>query len=268
MILLPQSSAKILTLDDVLDTILNLRAQFKLPEPHFGLKEMERAEAPRKALREILEATKKRYGSGICSKRHFLLKDLGPGLYAREIRGESFSGYFRFTPRNVDRVLRRVLEIALQTLFQLPPCDPKLRAKDKLVALASQLRRLAAKFDSVVLADGRIKVYRGGTKSAERRRLLALSTQLRRGAEILTAVSTGTRVVRIRMDSANPQVRFALYLAGWIEAATGRKHYAQLKILAAEAFAAGDRHHETPKWIDRLEIEMNRKIKRRRRLAK
>jgi len=258
-----------LNLDDVLDTIHKIRVQFNLPEPHFGLRELEQVEPSRKALREILDATKKRYGSGIWSKRHLLLKDLGPRLYARKIKGEAFSGYWRFTPSNVDRALRRVFEIALQTLFQLPASAPKVRAKNKLAPLASQLNRLAAKFDLVVRADGRIKVYLGGSaKSAERRRLFALSTELRWGAGILTAVCRRTRVVRTRVDSANPQVRLALYLAGWIEAATGKKHYAQLKILAAEAFAAGNPHRNTPKWIHRLEIEMNRKIKKRQRLAK
>jgi hypothetical protein len=70
------------------------------------------------------------------------------------------------------------------------------------------------------------------------------------------------------MDSPKPQVRFALYLAGWIEACTGRKHYKHLQTLAVAAFAAADRHREPPKWVDRLEIEMNRKMKKRRRWFK
>jgi len=93
-----------------------------------------------------------------------------------------------------------------------------------------------------------------------------VSAELQWISELLNLVSSETQVVRLRIDSPNPQVRFALYLAGWIDACTGRKHYKQLRALAAAAFIAGDRHREPPKWIDRLEIEMNRKMMKRRRL--
>lgn len=258
-----------LVLDDILWATVEVRKQFNLPKPHIGLKQIERVVGARKALGEIIEGTKRRWGPEICSKRHALLKGLGRTVYAEEIKGRAFSGYWRLSPSHADRALRRVFEIALQTLFQLPVRDPKAqRAQDKLVSLASRFRRLAEKVYPVVQSDERIGVYFGRTESGERLRLLGLSAELRWAAEMLNAVSSDTRIVRLRMDSSNPQVRFALYLAGWIEACTGRKHYKHLQTLAAAALIAADEHSEHPKWLDRLEIEMTRKMNKRRRWRK
>jgi hypothetical protein len=255
-----------LSLDDVLETIVDIRAQFKLPKPHFGLEQIERGAGARKALSEIIEATKKKYGPEICSKRHSLLDELGLEVYAEEIKNIAFSGYWRLSPLHVDRALRRVFEIALQTLFQLPPRDPKVpRAKDELVSLASQFSKLAKRVDSVVRTDMRIGAYLDATGLGERPRLLGLSAELRWASEMLNKVSSDIRIASLRMDSPKPQVRFALYLVGWIDTCTGKRHYKHLQTLAA---AAADRHREPPKWVDRLEIEMNRKMEKRRRWFK
>lgn len=256
--------ASVLCLNDFLETILDIRTQFKLPKPHFGLKQIEHVAGARKALSEIIEATERRYGPEICSKRHCLLEELGPEVYAEEFKDRAFSGYWRISPPHLDRTLRRVFEIALQTLSQLPARDTKApRAKDRLVSLASQCSKLAEKFDPVVRTDKRIGVYLDRPGSGERLRLLGLPAELRWAGELLNSVSSGTRIVKVRVDSPKPQVRFALFLAGWIEACTGKKHYKRLQTLSAAAFAAGLGHPEPPKWVDRLEIEMNRKMKRR-----
>jgi hypothetical protein len=52
-------------------------------------------------------------------------------------------------------------------------------------------------------------------------------------------------------------------MAGWLEASTGTKQYAPLANLIAAAFAAAS-DKEPPKWVDRLAIEMHRKVRRRR----
>jgi hypothetical protein len=126
-----------LVLDDVLWAIRDIRRQFKLPKPHFGLKQIEREAGARKALCEIIEATKERHGREICSKGQALLEELGPEIYAEEIKDSAFSGYWRLSPSHVGRALRRVFEIALQTLVQSPARDPKVPiAKDRLASLA------------------------------------------------------------------------------------------------------------------------------------
>jgi hypothetical protein len=164
----------------------------------------------------------------------------------------------------VDRALRRVFEIGLQTLSQLPARDPKVqRSGDKLILLASQFSRLANKVDPVIHTDKRIRVYLRRVGSKKKMRLRGLSAELRRAAEMLKTVSSKARIVKVRINSPNPQVRFALYLAGWIEACTGRKLYKHLQTLAAAALAAADGQH--PKWLDRLEIEMTRKMNKRHR---
>jgi hypothetical protein len=258
-----------LVLDDILNVILDIRTQFKLPNPQFGLKQIESVAGARKALSEIIETTKKRHGPEICSKGHTLLGEFGPEVYAERIKGRAFSEYRRISPAHMDGALRRVFEIALQTLFQLPARDLRVqRANDKLVSLASQFSNLAKKADPVVRTDKRIRVYLGLKGSAAKRRLRRVPAELQWASELLTLVSSETQVVRLPIDSPNPQVRFALYLAGWIETCTGRKHYKQLQALAAAAFAATDSHREPPKWVNRLEIEMNRKMIKRRRWPK
>jgi hypothetical protein len=259
----------LLPLDDFLSAIDDTRAQFKLPKPHFGLEQLERGAGAKKALSEITAATKKKYGTEICSKRHFLLEELGLAIYAGKITNSAFSGYWRISPLHVDRALRRVFEIALQTLSQLPARDSKVaRAKDKLVSLASHFSKLATKVDSAIQTEKRIGEYLKGESSGERLRLLGLPAELRRAAETLKQVSSKSRIPKLRINSPKPQVRFALYLAGWIEACTGKKHYKHLQTLAAAAFAVADQDRDPPKWVDRLEIEMTRKMGRRRRWIK
>src|SRR5215469_8151506 len=117
MIGLHANQTNLLVLDDVLSAILDIRARFKLPKPQFGLKHIERLAGARKALNEIIETTKRRYGTEICSRQHTLLDEFGRELYAKEIKGRALSGYWRLSPSHIDRALRRVFEIALQTLF-------------------------------------------------------------------------------------------------------------------------------------------------------
>jgi hypothetical protein len=253
-----------LVLDDVLGTIDDIRKQFKLPKPQFRLEQIESVEGARKALGVIIEATKGRHGSEVYSKGHVLLAALGPEIYAEKIKGSTFSGYRRISSSHVDRALRRVFEVALQTLSQLPARDPEVqRSSDKLVSLVSQFSRLANKVDRVILADKRIRVYLRRVRSKKRMRLRGLSTELRWAAETLKTVHSKARIVKVRINSSNPQVRFALHLAVWIEACSGRKHYKHLQTLGAAAFAAADEQY--PKWLDRLEIEMTRKMNKRHR---
>ena len=253
-----------LVLDDFLAEIRVFRKVFKLPKPNFGLKQIEREAGVTIALNQIIEATKKRHGSEICSKHDRLLEKLGAEIYAEEIRTAVYSGW-RLSPSHLDRTLRKVFEGALQTLVQLPDHDPPMRrTKDRLVSLAAQFHKLAEKADPVLRTDGRIGAYFESTGESQRPRLLGLPRELHWGAEALKTAASHTRTVKLRTDSPNPQVRLAMYIAGWLEACTGRKHYERLRGLVEAAFAAADAERQPPKWIDRLEIEMNRKMKRRR----
>jgi hypothetical protein len=83
---------------------------------------------------------------------------------------------------------------------------------------------------------------------------------MQNAAEILESVAN-LKVIKVRRGSPNPQVRFTLYLANWVKRGTGRPHYALLSDLIEAAFQASGK--KPPKWIERLEIEMNREIKYR-----
>lgn len=84
-------------------------------------------------------------------------------------------------------------------------------------------------------------------------------------ADTLNATIANTHLVRLKINSPNPQVRLALYVVGWFEASTGREQYAHLETLVRAAFlSAGEK---TPKWVGRLAIEMHLHLQRRRRYA-
>jgi hypothetical protein len=48
-----------------------------------------------------------------------------------------------------------------------------------------------------------------------------------------------------------------MYFVTWIEFCTGAKHYSELTMLFEAAFCAAKKR--TPRWVDRLAIEMNSK---------
>jgi hypothetical protein len=96
-------------------------------------------------------------------------------------------------------------------------------------------------------------------------RLPKLAAEMHWAADAL-AVIASPKVRKIRTDSPNPQVRFAMYLVGWIEHGTGRQHYEDLTELIEAAFAAAGKH--PPRWVGRLAVEMNYKRRLRKNWAK
>jgi hypothetical protein len=110
----------------------------------------------------------------------------------------------------------------------------------------------------------RLRAYFAGEKcETDQARLWQVAEELRRASETLNAAIMHTKLVKTSIDSPNPQVRLALYVAHWFEASTGRKQYEPLGALLAAAFTAAGK--ETPKWVGRLAIEMHNQLRRRRR---
>jgi hypothetical protein len=62
-------------------------------------------------------------------------------------------------------------------------------------------------------------------------RLLRLAPEMSWAAEALCAVVAHNKVIVLRTDSPNPQVRLALYIVGWLEASTGTQQYTPLSNL-------------------------------------
>jgi len=98
--------------------------------------------------------------------------------------------------------------------------------------------------------------------SEDRARLLRISKEMRWAADALNATIANTRVMKSQIN-ASPQIRFALYIAGWFKASTGREQYEPLQTLVTAAFVAAGK--ETPKWAGRLAIEMHLERRRRQR---
>jgi hypothetical protein len=121
--------------------------------------------------------------------------------------------------------------------------------------LASALSRLSEKV-RVAACDGRIRAKLELLPGKPE--LWKLPWAMQNAAEILESVAN-LKVNKIRRASSNPQVRITLYLANWVKVCTGRPHYALLADLIEAAFQASVK--KPPKWINRLEIEMNREIK-------
>lgn len=91
-----------LVLDDFLWAIVHIRKEFNLQQPKFRLEQIESMEGTRKALGIIIQAAKERHGSEIYSKGHSLLEELGPEIYAKKIKGSTFSGYRKISPSHVE----------------------------------------------------------------------------------------------------------------------------------------------------------------------
>ena len=133
--------------------------------------------------------------------------------------------------------------MGLQTIVQLPSREPKklVPVPKRLRSLASMLTRSAEKLN-IEIADaevrGRIELW---GDHASRGRLFKLASEMQWGIEALNAL-TELKVKKIRTDSPSPQISMTMYLIGWIEAATGNKHYGNVTTLVHAAFcAAGTR---------------------------
>jgi hypothetical protein len=259
---LPQSGAG-LVLDDLLHAFASVRQQFELSEPNFGLKEIETYVGARKAIERIIKDTDERHGSEIYSKVHSLLAGQSMQIYSEWTNTPAYSGH-KIHPDRVTQALRRMVEVGLQTLAQLPSRQPKSVAWPKrLKSVAAALSRLAQRAKVTVIEQEvlqRVNAYFAENPS-DRARLTRIPDEIQWAAEVLDGMAR-LKAVKIRIDSSNPQVNLALYVVGWFEACTGRRQYENFKTIIAAAFHAAGK--STPRWVDRLEIEMHMKKKRRR----
>lgn len=262
----PQRKRQGLALDDFLWGTEEMRQHFKLRTPKFGLKEIERHPGAREALERLIRATVDRHGSEIYSKPNSGLSEMGTGIYSEWINTGFYSGW-RISPSWINRSLRKVLERALQTVAQLPARDAELGDSSRgLKLLASHFGKLADKTNGVLYkkeARDRIGEYFRQSGEGGLDRIERVADEMRWAAETLNTIVSGTRLVKYKMGSANPQVRFALYMAGWFEACTGRKQYELLSILITAAFYVAVK--KIPKWVDRPAIEMFMQRRHRKR---
>jgi len=260
----PPGNKQGLVLDDFLWATYDMRRHFDLRTPQFGLKQIEQYPGARETVGRLIQATIDRHGGEIYSKPGRLLSEISTDIYSERVATPAYSGR-KISPKWIGQSLRKLLEEALQTLAQLPDRDSKPDySPRKLRLLASHFSKLAEEADAVLQqkeARDRFLAYFRGNGEAGRDRLLRIAEEMRWAAATLSVMISRTRVVKSHISSPNPQVRFALYMAGWFKASTRREQYAPLATLITAAFCVAGK--ETPKWVDRLAVEMH--LQRRRR---
>lgn len=259
-----------LVLDDMLATLDTTRKVYKLPEATFGLKEIESEAGAKSAVEEIIMRSLACHSPDIYTKPHPLLKGIYNIRRGRRINIPKLYSGWRISPNQAPKVLRVLLERALQTIVQLPRRDPPLKdGSRELKLLALHCDKLAQEIEDTLRTKvfrERASVYFGETKGAEFGQFSRQAMELQRTAGTIRTILAKTRLVRQKMDSPNPQVRVALYLIGWFEASTGKKRYVPFKTLLNAAYAANKM--QVPAWVERLEIEMTRHRTRRKAWAK
>ena len=257
-----------LVLEDFLRETGVMRRQFRLPTPNFGVKEIEQYLGAREAFEKLIQDTIDRHGSEVYSKPDPLLSEISTDIYSKPVAFAAYSGC-KIPPKWIAQSLRKLLEIGLQTVVQLASREPKADyGPRKLRLLASHFSKVAEEADAVLQqpeASERILAYFRGKGEADRDRLSRLAEEMRWAADTLGVVISQTRAVKTGINSPNPQVNFALYMTGWLQASTGREQYERLATLIRAAFSAAGK--EQPKWVDRLAVEMYRKRRRREKYA-
>ena len=247
-----------LVFDDYLVAIGDVRKRFELATPTFGLPDMESQLVVRNGVETLIKGTINRHGEAIFTKTHPLIADMGDDIYSGQVQMEAYTGS-RIHPAFREQSLRRLLELGFQSIAQLPSRYPaKIPAQKQLSSLIATLDKLAGKAKATFSeeeARRRIELYFGEDHKS-RQRLMGIAEELQWCSQSLSAAST-LRVVKRRLDSPNPQVSLAMYLVTWIEVCTGAKHYSELTMLFEAAFYAAKK--PTPRWVDRLAIEMNSK---------
>jgi hypothetical protein len=138
-----------LVLDDFLAQIGQVRGQFQLPVPKFGLKEIMQYPRARETVEALIKSTIDRCGADVCCRYHSLLSEIGTDIYLTRFVSSVYAGW-RISPKWIPRCLEKLLEISLQTLTQLPTRDPRQDySPRKLKCLAIRFSKLGDEADSL-----------------------------------------------------------------------------------------------------------------------
>jgi hypothetical protein len=199
-----------------------------------------------------------------------LLEELGPDIYGEMVKTAG-SPRPRIIDASVKPVLRKALELALQTIVQLPSRDPreyssKEYSSKRVLALASALSKLG-EMVSDTLRESELRARIDcifGEDPASRGRLMKVGEEMQLAGKALQTIAK-TKARRVKTDIPNPQARWAVWFARCIREWTGRPHYALLATLLEAAFQSARK--PVPKWVGRLEIEQHREMTLRKEWA-
>jgi hypothetical protein len=254
-------------LDDFLWAIDKFRREHRLSKPHFTRTQLSQYPGYDEALRNLGKQIVQRYGRGIyLFGPHPLSEELGIVLENNSVLKAPYQLY-RVSIDTVQLVLEKTILLATQTAVQLPQKGNKVGHSTKA------LQHLAGRFESLAKqaelgvnereAQNRITFYWRDNGETDPASFFHKGDDLRSFAQTLRNVTSTTRVSRSRFDSPNPQVQWATYVVGWIEQVTGTPNYTILQTLLDVTFSSAGQ--QTPKWVDRLPVEMA--VRRRRRQA-
>lgn len=257
-------ASKGIVLDDYLHAVASTRRDFRLNTTSPSLTQIQGQPGARPAADAVIRAFRARCGSNIYSAVNPLLGDASSGIYGRKLKDDR-SSRRKIREEQIDTAILRTLELGLQTIVHLPTrYNKSAPAAKRLKSLASMLDRLATKATSAFSDPeirGRINLYE---ETITPTKLFALPSEIRQNADAVRAL-VKLKVRRIRSDSPNPQIGFAMYFVGWIEAGTAKQHYDELEALIHSAFNAAGK--PVPRWADRLAIERHLHKLRRKKWA-
>jgi hypothetical protein len=252
-------------LDNFLEEIDQISKSSHVPKAHFGLKEIERYPRAKEALEGIIMRLMERNGLVVYSHRHPLVTGVSPNIYGEEA---GLGGYprWRIRTKYIRPAVRVLLERALQILVHMSPKDEMLTDNTRqLQTLASSLLTLSDKADKTFKSNvtkKRIAKWFVYSNEPNQERIFRLVAEMAWVGETINTICAETRLIKTRIDSPNPQVRFALYIVDWIDRLTGGPRYEAVSVLITAAFYAAKLEH--PKWVERLAIEMFSKRNRRK----
>lgn len=248
----PAPSRRSLVLDDVLFQIGEAYRTFKITPVELSMSQLGISPKTGVALARMLRETIERHQGEIFTMRHPVLESIGDDIYEDEMK-TGFAPRYHVSPGRQTEVLRKVLELGIQVVAVLPSKNSDHLDGKALKSLASNASKLSEKIRAAA-SDPHVQERMNFLPGVPQIRKLSTDAQVT--AQILNSLAK-LKVKVERFASPNPQIRFALYLAGWIDACSGRQRYALLADLLEAAFRASNKN--PPKWINRLEIEMNRR---------
>jgi hypothetical protein len=129
------------------------RRSFKIAPAELSLGSLGLSQKTSSAVTRMLNDTIELHQGQVFTTVNPLLDRVGDDIYGEEIK-TVFAPRHQVSPERQRDVLRRVLELMLQTIVSLPSKDPARLDKKAQRSLASTLRRLSEKMSTAVRDDG------------------------------------------------------------------------------------------------------------------
>ncbi len=243
-------SGKGLVLDDFLVGVREVRKEFGLSSETLPDDRLKLHAYAARALEALVAKIIKFQQPGIFVKAGYpLLAEFDRDIERKRISTPVYSG-FQLDPSSAHNILSIVIDAALRTIVDLPERDqvPHGAQRRKLKSLGLRATKVAVDLESAVKNPALFRYFRPAAATI-------LET-----ARDLQAIGRGLRAEPrkiVRRDGPSPQLNFALWFVGWIEAATGSQQYTAVQDLIDAAFQAN--RQDTPNWASRLAIEMHGK---------